>query len=922
MFSLVRKRRSPLSKALVMATVALSASAAILACESGLAAATTSPKLVSDPTTYVDPKIGNTEAGTTWPGASRPFGMAENSPDTRTNSYTSYDYGDSSILGFSQEHLSGVGCQITGDIKIMPTLGQVTSTAHAATASSFSHTNEVERPGYYSVKLDAHDIQAELTSTERVGYDRFTYPAGTADAKLLINVADGNGTVFDSHLTVVDSTTIQGYATGGNFCGETGSDRYTIYFSTKLSQPMTGYSTWDGRGGTPTAGKADASGGALLSFDGVTSQPLTTMTGISYSSVEGAQRNRLAETAAQHGTKNFDTVVNESHTAWKDELRRVDVASSSTDDLTTFYTALYHGLLHPSLASDVDGTYQGFDHALHNAGPGHSYYQMLSLWDTYRAQNQLVAMLEPQRATDIARSILDIAQQGGWLPRWALGQSETNVMSGDPVTAFIVTLYSRGLLDHTLATQLYAELWKNVNKVPPAAEQARGRDGNPTYVKNGYIGYQNLSGPKFGDTRQAGSATLEYAYSDCALATMAAGLGKTDQANTLRNRCDNVVNEWNPTLTSKGFTGFPQARAADGSWVGDPDPAKSAGFHEGTGWQYQWLVQQDPQTLFRLMGGPASAEQRLDTFFTTPDVLAHPSTAASKDWVIGPYAYTNAFAFNPNNEPDLHTPWMYSWTSSPWKTSAILRAGRQLFTDSPTGMPGNDDLGTISSWLVFGMLGIFEAQPGSGNFEVTAPMFDRSVITPNGGKSTTISSPGGSSTTLQYVAGVKVDGVDQGTRSWLANKDLLAAKKIDIATITNPATATWGSHVADQPPALGTGSSRLITSAGPVTVSAGGAAALTVTAFGTGATTSNAVYELKLPKGITAPLSSGGSAGTGIISGIPSGGTASRTVTLHAGAGVAPGTYQVSVTATADNTGLRSAPALATITVTAAAPAA
>lgn len=370
-------------------------------------------------------------------------------------------------------------------------------------------------------------------------------------------------------------------------------------------------------------------------------------------------------------------------------------------------------------------------------------------------------------------------------------------MSGDPVTPWVVDNYRRGLLDDRTARQLFDALWRNATEVPADQSIFRGRDGNPNYVENGWIGYQDVPGYTFGDTRQAGSATLEYALADCALSTMASGLGYRDKAKTLSARCGNFSKLWDTSVESHGFTGFPRTRAADGTGVGDPDPAQSTGFHEGTPWQYQWLAQQDTAKLFGLMGGAGQAEKRLDTFFDTPLLLTDPAKAAKDSWVHGAYDYHNNFAFNPNNEPDLHAPWMYSWTGAPWKTSAVLRAARTLFTDTPYGMPGNDDLGTISSWLVFGMTGVFEAQPGSGTYLLSTPMFEKVEIHPEHGRKLEIEAPGASASKLQYTTDVHIGhrGYD---RSWISHEDLLRAGTIRF-TLSDTPTA-WGTKSA--PPAM------------------------------------------------------------------------------------------------------------------------
>jgi predicted alpha-1,2-mannosidase len=755
--------------------------------------ASAAPPAVLDPTVYVNPQVGNTTDGMTFPGASMPFGMEQNSPDTNVGN-AAYNYDATTITSFSQVHLSGVGCPAGSWIRVMPTAGAITDTSLAANMSPYSHSTEQSTPGYYAVTLDKHNIRAELSASTRVGMDRFTYPQNTSDPKLIIDVTDVWGQTFASDVQVVGDK-IQGSVTSGSFCGSGRPSRYTVYFSMTLNQPITDVATWNSGEKTPTDGRTSATGGAVVSVAPNAKSPLVTTTGISYTSIAGAENNRVAEATGGNGKPlAFDKMRTDTHNAWKKQLLSVKVSSDSKADLNTFYTALYHGLLHPSVAEDVDGTYQGFDHKPHRVQKGHHYYQMFSLWDTYRSQNQLVALLAPDRATDMAQTVLDIYQQAGWVPRWSLGQAETNATSGDPVTPFIVSLYSRGLLSKSLANNLFDALWKNVNETPPPATNINGRAYNPDYLTKGYI-------PSSDVPNEAASIGLEYSLADCALGTMALGLGKDADAKQLQPRCDAFANIWDTSATSLGYTGFPQVRDGNGDFVAADSVVDGTGFKEGTAWQYQWLAQQDPKDLFSLMGGSASAESRLDTFFSLPAVLADPATAAAQHWVTGSVDYAGHYEFNPNNEPDFHAPRMYAWTGSPWKTSAVTRAQRALFTDGPEGIPGNDDLGATSAVGVFEMLGLFEAQPGSGNFILSAPMFPKSVITPSEGKKLTINAPGASSTTLQYVNSLKVGG-SPSTKSWISNTMLLKAGTVNFTLTTDPTATSWGVGTANQPPAM------------------------------------------------------------------------------------------------------------------------
>lgn len=445
----------------------------------------------------------------------------------------------------------------------------------------------------------------------------------------------------------------------------------------------------------------------------------------------------------------------------------MQLAGASADDRTVAYTALYHALLQPLTGSDADGRYRGFDDAIHHA-EGWTYYEYFSLWDTYRSQNQLLALLQPARARDIGRSLLAIHQQGGWLPRWGYANYDTNIMTGDPVTPFMVDLWRFGALQGS-ETEAYAALRQNAFGQPPINSRHAGRSGNASYLANGYVQYDRAF-PSKGmdvDPHHGGSATLEYALADCALAQMAQALGHTDDSALLRRRGGNWHNVWDAGVrdADTGFSGFPRPRLEDGSWYAPSDdhysPRSQHGFHEGTAWQYQWLVQQDIPGMLQAMHGSEQAGKRLDAFFAYDDLLKDPLNAARTHWVVGPYSYYNQYRYNPNNEPDLHAPWMYTLIGQPWKTATVVRAAQQLFTNAPNGVTGNDDLGTMSAWYLFSALGLYPAVPGSGQFLLHAPRFKRVTLALGNGKRLRIDAPAADGRGLQYVDSVRFNGQPQ-----------------------------------------------------------------------------------------------------------------------------------------------------------------
>lgn len=388
-------------------------------------------------------------------------------------------------------------------------------------------------------------------------------------------------------------------------------------------------------------------------------------------------------------------------------------AQGGSDELRrTFYSSLYRSFLAPNIGSDVDGRYTGWDQKTHRAvaaDGAFTYYQNWSLWDTYRTQAQLLSLLAPRESRDMAISVLRIDAESGWLPKWGYGTVETNIMTGDPVTPFLTNAYQQGLLKGH-EEEAYRALKKNADGVPPTDSAPVGREANVQYLKDGFAPYikdRPHAKPGDSDFDHGASATLEYALSDAMLGEMARDLGHDADAKRYEDRAQNYRKIFDSS------TGFFRARDASGAFTGPADPAQSEGFHEGTSWQYQWLVPQDLPGMVGLIGGKDAANQRLDSFFAYDKLLADPAKTAREVWVNGPYAYYNADKYNPQNEPDLIAPYTYLSTGQPWKTTDVVHAALTLFTDAPTGMTGNDDLGTMSAWMVLSSIGVFPVQPGT-----------------------------------------------------------------------------------------------------------------------------------------------------------------------------------------------------------------
>lgn len=377
-------------------------------------------------------------------------------------------------------------------------------------------------------------------------------------------------------------------------------------------------------------------------------------------------------------------------------------------------------------------------------------------------------------------------------------------MTGDPVTPFLVDLWRFGAL-RGLEGQAYQALLQNSTQLPPASSPFQGRAGNESYQAAGFVQYDPNFPKKGQDTDPAhgASATLEYALADCSLSIMAGALGRTQDAQQLAAKGRSYQNLWDPGVSDRGFTGFPRPKVTGGDWFTPADgpytPEGQDGFHEGTGWQYQWLTQQDIPGLVQRMGGPQATTARLDDFFAYADLLADPAGTVRDEWVTGPYNYYNQFRYNPNNEPDLHAPWMYMLVGQPWKTSAVLRAAHTLFTNAPNGVTGNDDLGEMSAWYVFSSLGLYPAVPGTGQFVLSAPQFPKAVVHLENGRDIVLKAGGADAAQLQYVQGLQVDGVGSD-RAYVGLEQLTRGSTLDFRLTTDAAQATWASGPGGAPP--------------------------------------------------------------------------------------------------------------------------
>ncbi|MGE5282431.1 MAG: GH92 family glycosyl hydrolase [Chloroflexota bacterium] len=749
------------------------------------------------------PGPGTFGGGHSFPGAALPFGMVQWSPDTTPadrNGRGGYDYRDNHVRGFSLTHLAGAGCSLYGDFPFLPTTESLEASPVGpgdALAGrfqpGFSHSRESGRPGYYSVRLNpVHGgaIGVQLTATTRSGMARFTFPRNP-HASLLVD-AGGSAQPDDFASVAIDPARneIDGVASSGLFCGQ--RPRYRIYIAAVFDRRFAGYGAWQGKtllrrataasaAGEPASNpETSADAGAYASFDTRRNRVVTARVGVSFVSVEDARANLAAEDPGL----SFGTVAKRAAGAWSRSLSRIRVGGAPRRLEDTFYTALYHALLAPRTFSDVGGAYIGMDGLIHRARQRIQYAD-LSGWDTYRTQIQLLSILAPRRAGQIVRSLLADAVQSGCLPRWPYANGQSMTMVGDSADPLIASAFAFGATAFDRRAALAAMLRGADAPCRSANGEYLERQGLAGYLSHGYVPYDadthvRNSNSIYGSPDDVwGSATtaLEYAVDDFAIAQLAArALHDRGVYRRFMQRSGN----WRKLFDAT--SGLIEPRYEDGRFPANYDSLGGAGFVEGDAVQYTWMVPHDPLGLFRRMGGRARASARLQRFLHR---------------LNGGAGGTHTDHALLGNEPTLHVPWLFDWLGQPFRTQAAIRRALRLYSTAPDGYPGNDDLGTLSSWYVFGALGLYPEVPGVGVLAIGTPLFRHATVRlAHRRRLTIVASRAG-----PYIEGMRLNGRRYG-KPWTTYCTLARGASIAIRRAPR-ANRKWGSAPSAAPPSFG-----------------------------------------------------------------------------------------------------------------------
>ena len=630
---------------------------------------------------YVNPIIGTGGHGHTFPGATLPFGMVQVSPDTRIDGSwdgcSGYHYSDTVIYGFSHTHLNGTGVSDFGDIMIMPTMGEP-SFDNKIYSSKFSHQNEKATAGFYSVKLDKYNIDARLTASTRVGFHEYIFnTAGQANIILDLNHRDK---LLYGEVKIIDNKTIEILRRSDAWA----KDQY-VYARIEFNIPME-ISTAEAN----QENKTDFYSGTILkiffSKQVKKGEKILVKVALSPTGFEGAKLN-----SSEIKGWDFNKVKTEAEQKWNSELSKIEVTSDNIDKKTVFYTALYHTMMQPNIAQDLDGKYRGRDNKIHVA-EGFDYYSVFSLWDTFRAAHPLYTLIDKKRTSDFINTFLKQYEQGGRLPVWELASNETDCMIGYHSVSVIADAMAKGITGF------------DYEKAFEAAEHSAMLDhlGLDAYKKQGFISMD--------DEHESVSKTLEYAYDDWCIAQMAEILNKKEGYNYFMKRSQSWKNvfDWN--------TGFMRPKK-NGGWNKPFDPREiNNNFTEGNSWQYSFFVPQDIPGMIEAYGGKAKFEAKLDEMFNSESKTTG-REQADVTGLIGQYAH--------GNEPSHHMAYLYNYVGKPEKTTEKVHyILDNFYKNAPDGLIGNEDCGQMSAWYVLSSMGIYAVTPGKPEWSETQSSFD------------------------------------------------------------------------------------------------------------------------------------------------------------------------------------------------------
>lgn len=671
-----------------------------MACLAALLAACTSQK--ENPVDFIDPFIGTGFHGHTYPGATVPFGAVQLSPDTRAGNWDAcagYHYDDSTLTGFSHTHLSGTGCIDLGDLLIRPTTQTVDPSRQPMYApAAFRHEDEKAEAGYYAVLLHEEGIRAELTATAHTGVHRYTFPKESTPTIIVdLKHSLDNEHIYESSLQVVNPHEMTGMRNTRGW-----SDNQRIYFVIQCSQPFEKATLVSNQKALEGKEAEGTDLQALLKFKDHTSESIVMKVGLSIVSVENARENLQAEVEGF----DFDAVKQAAYHTWNDAVSAIKVEGGTEEQKTNFYTALYHSMVVPNVVSDVNGQYRRHDQTIGQLPQGAVQYSTFSLWDTFRAWNPMMTLIDTTLVTNMIHSFLHIYDASGELPLWPLSAGETGTMIGYHSASVIADAYMKGIRGFDAEKALEALV----------VSSEKNQKGADYYISKGFIP-SNIK-------KESISCLLEFAYDDWCIAQLAQALGKQEIYDTYIRRSQQYLNVFD------GATRFFRPKRMDGNWETPFNPNEvGRAYTEATAWQYRFFVPHDVNGMVQLFGGKEAFTSALDDIFHTDAQVD--GDLVDITGLIGQYAH--------GNEPSHHIAYLYNYIGQPWKTQAMTRRLLdEMYAPTPEGIVGNEDCGQMSAWYILSSLGLYAVCPGSNEFTFTTPLFEKATLQLANGKTLTI----------------------------------------------------------------------------------------------------------------------------------------------------------------------------------------
>lgn len=733
---------------------------------------------------YVNPLIGTNGMGHVFPGACTPFGSVQLSPDTEmiphnidgvyqkeTYSYCAgYQYSDKTILGFSHRHLSGTGHSDLGDILMMPTTGEIHLTPGTADRpqegyrSRFRHETERATPGYYEVMLDDYAIKAQLTATPRTGVHKYTYPSSASEGSVILDLNHGiynyEGKTLWATLRVENDTLITGYRITNGWA----RTNY-VYFAISLSSPIKEYGYVDhanipyngfwrrfkiNKNFPEIAGRQIV---AYFNFDTSSQKEIVAKVGISAVSTAHALDNLNSETEGL----SFESIAAMAANKWEKELSTI-TAEGNEDQKAMLYTSYYHTMINPSIYNDTDGSYRGLDHNIHK-GEDFNNYTIFSLWDTYRAEHPFLNLMKTKENTDMVTSMMKHQQQSvhGMLPVWSHMANENWCMSGYHAVSVLADAINKG---GNIDKEAALKAMEQTSKVAYY-------EGVEEYMKIGYVSLNS--------SRVAASTTLEYSYDDWCIYYTALKMGRQELADEYYKRALNYRNIFDKE------SGFARGKYKDGSFKKDFDVLQThgEGFIEGNSWNFSFHVPHDINGVVSLMGGEKAFIEKLDKLFgmELPSQYYEKNEDITKECLLGGYVH--------GNEPSHHIPYLYAWTSQPWKTQYWMREiMNRMYKNDINGLSGNDDCGQMSAWYMFSAMGFYPVCPGTDQYVIGAPYLPYIKLDLPNGKSFVIKAPDVSDEN-RYIKSVTLNGQPY-TKMYITHGDILAGGELKFIMSSKP----------------------------------------------------------------------------------------------------------------------------------------